>query len=961
MERVKTVFSLSRRLALIGVTGFALAYLVMPVWAADGAIQSIQYDSETRHFIIDATGPVKAMVNTVNIGGHKRVIVDIDNAEIANSLPRDRQLLQNLSARMPGLRNITVNQYGGNGRPVVRVLFEIENDANVIRLIRNQGMRLELEVGETVASSQMPSLRPAVPMSRSAENASIDPGVLQLLESQRRQIAALQQQIGKLQADVKTTDVSDGSMEELRQTVAQLNQKYDALVKENRALKAQVAAPAVGPSSATISSLKSEIERLKASNASLKSELDNALSSMSATQAQKKAVADLQNQLEDSKRKLERLTYEKQQLQAQLNLTRPSGSPSLDELKRTLVTLNQRYDQLLAENKRLKEENANRQVQPRTAGEAGNISATALQNLRQQLTQAQQSLSDSIATINEQNKEIAYLRNQIADVKAGMDASNRAQLSQLRAERDEKAARIRELEQQLAARAGASQTTGSQAEVATLKRQLEQATSQYKGTLDDLTRQLNVKAQQIQERDQQLAEARNASQQRAAQLQAQVDTLRAQLNEATQKAADSQALAGRANQSSAAELQKKNAQISALQTEIAQLKSQQENTAALRAELDALKRAGNSSGQAVSTLKAEIAKLTQENQTLKAQLSQARQSDSQISVLKGEIARLTEENQSLKRASASSETSQLKAELASLQAQVSTLKAQYEKASSDAKKAQQALESQKKVMMATKPATGSGSAALQKQVADLTRQLADLRSENAALRSKAPSQPASANPEAEKNYQEAKAALSAGNMEVALEKFQAAQLLEPDNQRYTIDYSIALAQEHEYAEAADLLRRYLQRNPGDREAYGQLGKIYLLNDQTEMATQALSRAIPVGTLNNYATALKKAGKNEDAENIFKMALKLNPHDSEVLFNLGNLYNATERLELARNSYLQAIQAKPGFAEAHYNLGLIYAKLGDRPKAVTHLEKFLQLSPGARNADTIRAYIEKLKV
>jgi Flp pilus assembly protein TadD len=267
-------------------------------------------------------------------------------------------------------------------------------------------------------------------------------------------------------------------------------------------------------------------------------------------------------------------------------------------------------------------------------------------------------------------------------------------------------------------------------------------------------------------------------------------------------------------------------------------------------------------------------------------------------------------------------------------------------------------------MMATKPAAGSGSAVLQKQVADLNRQLVTLRDENTTLREKAGNnisrQPASTNPEAEQNYQDAKAALTAGNLESSLEKFKAAQLLEPDNSRYNVDYSIALAQAHEYAEASDLLRRYLQRNPADREAYGQLGKIYLLNDQTEMAAQALSRAIPIGTLNNYATALKKAGKNEDAENIFKMALKLNPNDSEVLFNLGNLYNATERLELARNSYLQAIQVKPDFAEAYYNLGLIYSKLNDRAKAVTYLEKFLQLSPNARNADTIRAYVEKLK-
>jgi tetratricopeptide (TPR) repeat protein len=175
-----------------------------------------------------------------------------------------------------------------------------------------------------------------------------------------------------------------------------------------------------------------------------------------------------------------------------------------------------------------------------------------------------------------------------------------------------------------------------------------------------------------------------------------------------------------------------------------------------------------------------------------------------------------------------------------------------------------------------------------------------------------------------------------------------------------LDYSVALAESRQNAESADILRRYLQRNPADRDAYNQLGKIYLLNDQGDAASQAFSRAIPVSTLNNYATSLKKLGKMEDAEATFKLALRLNPNDSEVLFNLGNLYNATNKLEQARNNYLQAIQLRPDFAEAHYNLGLIYSKLGDKTQAVTHLEKFLKLSPEARNAETIRAYVQKLK-
>jgi tetratricopeptide (TPR) repeat protein len=239
-----------------------------------------------------------------------------------------------------------------------------------------------------------------------------------------------------------------------------------------------------------------------------------------------------------------------------------------------------------------------------------------------------------------------------------------------------------------------------------------------------------------------------------------------------------------------------------------------------------------------------------------------------------------------------------------------------------------------------------------------------LRKENTNLRETLSARPVgqktSSNQEAEQDYQAAKTALSSKNMETALNKFKEALLLDPDNSKYATDYSIALAEDHQYAEAIDTLRRYLQRNPGDRDVYNQLGKIYLLNDQADAANQAFTRAIPISVLNNYATSLKKLGNMSEAESVFKMALAMNPKDSEVLFNLGNLYNAENKLEQARNKYLEALQVRPEFAEAHYNLGLIFAKLGDKPKAISHLERFLQLSPNARNAETIRGYLQSLK-
>lgn len=91
-----------------------------------------------------------------------------------------------------------------------------------------------------------------------------------------------------------------------------------------------------------------------------------------------------------------------------------------------------------------------------------------------------------------------------------------------------------------------------------------------------------------------------------------------------------------------------------------------------------------------------------------------------------------------------------------------------------------------------------------------------------------------------------------------------------------------------------------------------------------------------------------------------LALALNPNDTDLLFNLGNLYNATNNLPKAQVSYEQALTLKPDFAAAHYNLGLLYSRMGDKEKAITHLEQYLGLSPTAQNADVVRKYIVKLR-
>ncbi len=864
-----SMVSLSRQISLISLTGLALLCLASPVWAVDGRIQDIRYDATSRHFQINSAGNVKATVNTLNIAGHKRIIIDIDNAEIGQELPRDVQLLHTLSRQLPALKNVTVNQYAGNGRPIVRILFDIEGEPGTIRLVRNQGAQIELEFNESAnwtatRSTYGPPVtsrnRPEVPQPVQSEYTDVDLRRTLGIMNQKYDLLAQENQYLKtrLSSLEQNSGAQQSQQQSNREEQIRLKGELDRLKAENGNLQTRLTSLAVEKQrpDPALYAKDSEINRLKTENQALNSRLTAALSASneSGLSAMKQSLAELN-------RRYELLATENQGLKSKLS-AQSSQTSSAQTYKAEVERLSQSYQSLLTENNRLKSELG----QSKAAAAKVPASRDAdLAALRSQLVTAQASLGESIQTINQQNKEIAFLKNQVNQVKSGLNASSKEQIATL------------------------------QAEIETLRK--------------------NAAATKVSSADKQVIEQLR---QDKLSIQSELEALRKSASASKDSGADKQ--------------------------RIAQLTQDKQ---ALQNELEAVRKTAPAS-KGKNADKELIAQLTQDKQALQSELGRLRASQSQA-------------------ADEQEAAVQLQSKVASLQADLSNLKAQYEKASQEALQAKQALKAaSNKTATATGATQATASPTQQKQIQSLNQQVASLKQENSSLRESLSNASASnrksgsTNAEAEQNYQSGKTALGEKKMSVALDSLKKSTLLDQDNSKYVVDYSIALAEDRQFAEAIDVLRRYIQRNPGDREAYNQLGKIYLLNDQPDAANQAFTRAIPVSVLNNYATSLKKLGNTAEAESIFKLALSINPKDSEILFNLGNLYNAENKLEEARNKYLEAIQIRPGFAEAHYNLGLIFSKLGDNPKAVQHLEKYLQLSPNARNAETIRAYMQKLK-
>ncbi len=83
-----------------------------------------------------------------------------------------------------------------------------------------------------------------------------------------------------------------------------------------------------------------------------------------------------------------------------------------------------------------------------------------------------------------------------------------------------------------------------------------------------------------------------------------------------------------------------------------------------------------------------------------------------------------------------------------------------------------------------------------------------------------------------------------------------------------------------------------------------------------------------------------------AEALLQKAVTAKPGDYRAWFDLGYVYNATQRRSEAIDAYRKAVVAKPDVFESNLNLGLLLAKQGDSAEAAKYLKAATQLKPTA---------------
>lgn len=157
--------------------------------------------------------------------------------------------------------------------------------------------------------------------------------------------------------------------------------------------------------------------------------------------------------------------------------------------------------------------------------------------------------------------------------------------------------------------------------------------------------------------------------------------------------------------------------------------------------------------------------------------------------------------------------------------------------------------------------------------------------------------------------------LSLGQPDKAIEHFQVATAIEPDDPDYHYNFGVALAAVGRLDDAIEQYRKTVAIQPKNAVAHNNLGNALLVKGQIDEALSACQEA-----------------------------LRLDPQFAEAHFNVGNIWCLRGRIDEAIAEYQQAVSAVPGFAEARYCLGRVLAQRGRFDEAIAEYEKVLEKEP-----------------
>jgi tetratricopeptide (TPR) repeat protein len=121
--------------------------------------------------------------------------------------------------------------------------------------------------------------------------------------------------------------------------------------------------------------------------------------------------------------------------------------------------------------------------------------------------------------------------------------------------------------------------------------------------------------------------------------------------------------------------------------------------------------------------------------------------------------------------------------------------------------------------------------------------------------------------------------------------------------------------------------------------YGKLGMAAKAKQQYQEVASLAPNSFPEARY-NYGIVLLDQQQYQEAEKVFKDALRIQSDYPEAHLELGLALEGQGRLSQALTEFREALQQKPGYSEAHFQIGKILVNEGQYAEAIDHFHEAL---------------------
>lgn len=217
------------------------------------------------------------------------------------------------------------------------------------------------------------------------------------------------------------------------------------------------------------------------------------------------------------------------------------------------------------------------------------------------------------------------------------------------------------------------------------------------------------------------------------------------------------------------------------------------------------------------------------------------------------------------------------------------------------------------------------------------------------------------------HYQMGLSYLGENNVTGALVELTAAEKIDPDNHELQNYLGLAYFRKGKLDIAEKKYLKAIALKPDYSDARNNLSVVYLEMKRWDDAVYQLKIVTEDIFYQNQTAAginlsLAYFGKgdfNASMQTLRPLAAN-SPSDPMIRFNMGKVYYATDKIDLAVSEYKKAIEIYPGYAQAHYNLAQSYMKIGDKGSAAKHFKEVVKVAPDMEIAHFSREYLDLLK-